>query len=279
MPDTIVIPLPERLLAVYAVATAQPVDSSALRSSGGVAVDVVPIDAAPLPAAALLRAMGADTETLARLGSATEAALVRSIGGPGMPPGSEMAAYATAQTLADVYDGVLIDTVIPRVVDSPRGVGENFRLSDWVVLPHSGGDDDLWFTTKGLARFGIPELQSRGVPESASNAWGAVLTGVAQVLTELIGAALREDATRAFVEVPAELGIRLRDIAAGYSDRSRSADDPGLDVSASVGVAWDPATHEGADSFLTVHPPEAVEEPVGSWVTGVVRTLFGASGG
>ncbi|HET7328790.1 MAG TPA: hypothetical protein VFJ14_16065 [Nocardioidaceae bacterium] len=279
MSDTIVIPVPERLLAVYAVATAEPVDSSALRSSGGVAVDVVPVDAAPLPAAALLRAMGASTEALAKLGSATEAALVRSIGGPGMPPGSEMAAYATAQALAEVYDGVLVDTVIPRVVDSPRGVGDDFRLADWVVLPHSATDDGLWFTTKGLVRFGMPELQSHCVPESASNAWGAVLTGVAQVLTEHLGAALREDPTRAFVELPAQLDLRLRDIAAGYSDRSRSADDPGLDVSASMCVVWDPAPQEGAESFLTVQPPRHTAEPATEWTTGVVRTLFGAAGG
>lgn len=271
------IPVPERLLAVYAVATAQPVDSAAVQSSGGVAVDVVPVDAAPLPAAALLRAMGASTESLAKLGSATEAALVRSIGGPSMPPGSEMAAYTTAQALADVYDGVLVDTVIPRIVETPRGVGDDFRLADWVVLPHSVTDDDLWFTTKGLARFGLPELQSRGVPESASNAWGAILTGAAQVLTTRLGAALEQDPARAFVEMPARFEISLRDIAAGYSDRSQSADDPDLDVSASVEVVWDPAPHEGADSFLTVQQPADNAQSTADWVAGVVRTVFGAA--
>lgn len=277
--ETVVLPIPERLLAVYAVATGRPVDSSATRSSGGVAIDVVPVDAAPLPPAALLRAMGASTEALAKLGSATEAVLVRSVGGPGMPPGSELAAYAAAQTLADVYDGVLIDTVIPRIVETPRGIGDDFRLADWVVLPHSAADDDgdLWFTTKGMARFGLPELQSRGVPESVSNAWGAVLTGVAQVLTQMVGEALAEDPERAFVELPARLDVRLRDIAAGYSDRSRSAEDPGLDVSAEIGLAWDPAPQEEADSFLTVQPPEGTAEPTSHWVAGVVHVLFGAA--
>lgn len=276
--ETVVLPIPERLLAVYAVATGRPVDSSATRSSGGVAIDVVPVDAAPLPPAALLRAMGASTEALAKLGSATEAVLVRSVGGPGMPPGSELAAYAAAQTLADVYEGVLIDTVIPRIVETPRGIGDDFRLADWVVLPHSTSDDgDLWFTTKGMARFGLPELQSRGVPESVSNAWGAVLTGVAQVLTQMVGEALAEDPERAFVELPARLDVRLRDIAAGYSDRSRSAEDPGLDVSTAIGLAWDPAPQEEADSFLTVQPPEGTTEPTSQWVAGVVHILFGAA--
>lgn len=276
--DTVVLPIPERLLAVYAVATREPVDSTATRSSGGVAIDVVPVDAAPLPAAALLRAMGASTEALAKLGSATEAVLVRSVGGPGMPPGSELTAYAAAQTLADVYDGVLIDTVIPRIVESPRGIGDEFRLADWVVLPHSTADDgDLWFTTKGMARFGLPELQSSGVPESVSNAWGAVLTGVAQVLTQLVGQALTEQPGRAFVELPARIDVSLRDVAAGYSDRSRSAEDPGLDVSAEIGLAWDPAPQAEADSFLTVQPPEDTTEPTPQWVTTVVRALFGAA--
>lgn len=277
--ETVVIPIPERLLAVYAVATREPVDSAATRSSGGVAIDVMPVDAAPLPPAALLRAMGASTEALATLGSADEAALVRSVGGPGMPPANEVAAYAAAQTLADVYDGVLIDTVIPRIVETPRGIGDDFRLADWVVLPHSSGaDGDLWFTTKGMTRFGLPELHSRGVPESASNAWGAVLTGVAQVLTRLVGEALTEDSGRAFVELPARLEVSLRDIAAGYSDRSRSAADPGLDVTAEIGLAWDPVPQEEADSFLAVQPPEDSTETK-DWVASTVRTLFGTADG
>jgi hypothetical protein len=274
--DTIVIPVPERLLAVYAVATDEPVEESVSHSSGGVAVDVVPVDAAPLPPAGLLRAMGARMATLARLGLATHAVLVRSVGTAGFPSAAELAAYAAAQTIADAYDGVLLDTVIPRVVETPREVEDQFRLSDWVVLPHSpDAEGGLWFTTKGLVRFGLPELQSHGIPESAANAWGAVLTGVAQVLCRRFGDALAENPAAAFVELPAVVQVSLRDIARGYSDRSRVEDDPRLDEPVELGVTWDPAPQDGAESFLTVHPPTA--EPVQPWVGQVVRRLFGTA--
>lgn len=273
MADTIVIPVPERLLAVYVVTTSSPPDELAEHSAGGVAIDVVPVDVAPLPPAALLRAMGASTEALAKLGSATQAVIVQSVGALGFPPDPEISAYVAAQAVADACDGTVVDTVIPRVVETSRDTGDGFRLSDWVVLPHSPEDDGrLWFTTKGLARFGLPELQSRGVPDGAGNAWGAVLTGVAQVLLEQLGAALAADATLAFVELPAVQRISLRDIAAGYSDRSRTADDATLDVEAEIGLAWDPAMHDGADSFLTVQAAPGADD---TWVADVVRTLFG----
>jgi hypothetical protein len=276
VPDTIVIPVPERLLAVYAVATEESVDESASHSGGGVAVDVVPLDVAPLPPASLLRAMGAGMATLARLGVATHAVLVRSVGTAGFPPAAELAAYAAAQTIADASGGVLVDTVIPRVVETPRSLDDPFRLSDWVVLPHSpDAEGRLWFTTKGLARFGLPELQSHGIPESAANAWGAVLTGVAHVLGRRFGEALANNPTAAFVELPARVQVSLRDIAMGYSDRSRAEEDPSLDEPIEVGVTWDPAPQDGAESFLTVHPP--TEEAVETWVAQVIRKLFGTA--
>lgn len=274
MADTIVIPVPERLLAVYAVVTADPPPDTALHSGQGLAIDVVPVEAAPLPASPLLRAMGADTPALAAYDSGTHAVLVRSVGSARFPPRHEFAAYASAHAIAEMCEGVVVDTLIPRIVTRARAVDERFRLADWVVLPHSMDQGLLWFTSKGMTRFGLPELQSHGIPEPLANAWGAVLTGVGQVLLRDHERALTDDPSAALREVPAQHTVSLRDIAAAYSDEARFGEDADLDVGQRFRVELDPSTSEASDTFLTVQAPEDFGGTTDQWAAQVVQALF-----
>jgi len=272
--DTIVIPVPERLLAVYAVVTPDPPADTALHSGQGLAIDVVPVDDAPLPPSPLLRAMGADAPALAAYDSGTHAVLVRSVGTAQFPPQHELAAYASAHAIAEMCEGVVVDTLIPRIVTRVRAVDAGFRLADWVVLPHSMETGGLWFTSKGMTRFGLPELQSHGIPEPLANAWGAVLTGIGQVLLRDHELAMTEDPGLALREAPAEQTVSLRDIASAYSDEARFGDDADLDVGEEFRIELDPSTSEAADSFLTVVPPSGFGGSTEHWAAQVVKTLF-----
>jgi hypothetical protein len=274
VPDTIVIPVPERLLAVYAVVTPDPPADTVLHSGQGLAIDVVPVDAAPLPPSPLLRAMGADAPTLAAYDSGTHAVLVRSVGNAQFPPQHEFAAYASAHAIAEMCEGVVVDTLIPRIVTRARAVDEGFRLADWVVLPHSLEAAGLWFTSKGMTRFGLPELQSHGVPEPLANAWGAVLTGIGQVLLSDHELAMAEDPGTALREAPAEQTVSLRDIASAYSDEARFGEDADLDVGQTFRIELDPSTSEAADSFLSVVPPAGFDGSTEQWAARVVKALF-----
>ncbi|MDQ4008577.1 MAG: hypothetical protein M3211_10820 [Actinomycetota bacterium] len=277
MADTIVIPVPERLLAVYAVVTTDPPGDTTLYSGQGLAIDVVPVEAAPLPPSPLLRAMGAEAASISAYDSATHAVLVRCVGGAQFPPQHELAAYATARAIAQMCDGLVVDTLIPRLVTRDRAVDEGFRLADWVVLPHSMDSEHgslLWFTSKGMTRFGLPELQSHGIPEPLANAWGAVLTGIGQVLLRDHGQALDADPTAALREMPAQHTVSLRDIAAAYSDEARFGEDTDLDAGQEFRVELDPATSEAADSFITVQPPDDFGGTTDQWAAEVVKALF-----
>ena len=278
MPDTIVIPVPERLLAVYAVVTPDPPADTTLHSGQGLAIDVVPVEAAPLPPSPLLRAMGADAPALAAYDSGTHAVLVRSVGTAQFPPQHELAAYASAHAIAEMCEGVVVDTLIPRIVTRVRAVDQGFRLADWVVLPHSMEPGGLWFTSKGMTRFGLPELQSHGIPESLANAWGAVLTGIGQVLLRDHELAMTGDPGTALREAPAEQTVSLRDIASAYSDEARFGDDADLDVGQEFRIELDPSTSESADSFLTVVPPAAFAGTPEQWAVQVVKALFTDAG-
>ena len=278
VPDTIVLPVPERLLAVYAVVTPDPPAETALYSGEGLAIDVVPVDDAPLPPSPLLRAMGADAPALAAYDSATHAVLVRAVGSAQFPPQHEFAAYASARAIAEMSEGVVVDTVIPRIVTRARAVDESFRLADWMVLPHSLEPPEqgglLWFTSKGMSRFGLPELQSHGIPEPLANAWGAVLTGIGLVLLRDHEQALAADPTTALREVPAQHSVSLRDIAAAYSDEARFGADSDLDTAREFRVELDPSTSEAADSFLTVQAPDHFGGTTDQWAAEVVKALF-----
>jgi hypothetical protein len=277
--DTIVLPVPERLLAVYAVVTSDPPAEAAQHSGQGLAIDVVLFDEAPLPPSPLLRAMGADAPALAAYDSGTHAVLVRAVGSAQFPPQHEFAAYATTRAIAEMCEGVVVDTVIPRLVTHARAVDESFRLADWMVLPHSLDEGLLWFTSKGMTRFGLPELQSHGIPEPLANAWGAVLTGIGLVLLRDHERALAADPAIALREVAAEHAVSLRDIAAAYSDEARFGEDHDLDAGQTFRIELDPSTSDTADSFLSVRPPVGFAGPTQQWAASVVRALFSDVGG
>jgi hypothetical protein len=277
--DTIVIPVPERLLAVYAVVTPDPPADTTVHSGQGLAIDVVPVEDAPLPPSPLLRAMGADAPALAAYDSGTHAVLVRSVGTAQFPPQHEFAAYASAHAIAEMCEGVVVDTLIPRIVTRARALDAGFRLADWVVLPHSLDQGRLWFTSKGMTRFGLPELQSHGIPEPLANAWGAVLTGIGQVLLRDHELAMTEDPSTALRETAAEHTVSLRDIASAYSDEARFGDDTDLDVGQQFRVELDPSASESADSFLTVRPPSDFDAGTEQWAAQVVKALFTDVGG
>jgi hypothetical protein len=272
--ETIVIPVPERLLAVYAVVTPDPPADTTVHSGQGLAIDVVPVEDAPLPPSPLLRAMGADAPALAAYDSGTHAVLVRSVGNAQFPPRHEFAAYASAHAIAEMCEGVVVDTLIPRIVTRARALDERFRLADWVVLPHSLDQNMLWFTSKGMTRFGLPELQSHGAPEALANAWGAVLTGIGEVLLRDHERALADDPATALREMPSHHTVSLRDIAAAYSDEAQFGRDADLDVGQEFRVELDPASTEAADSFLTVQPPESFGGTTDQWASQVVKALF-----
>jgi hypothetical protein len=127
-------------------------------------------------------------------------------------------------------------------------------------------------TTKGLGRFGLPELQVRNVPPQLGGAWTHVLNGVASRLLGTWLHALRDQAGSAFAQLPVLLEVREGDIARAY-------DAP---VTAGPAVAlrltFDPSPEDNADSFVSIQPPDDYPASAGEFMAGVHAALFGQSG-
>lgn len=200
-------------------------------------------NAPPVPPAGLLVARGATPEQIAALDDRPHAHAIVHEGPLDQALEAERRALAEAHDHALAHDGVVIDAIVPRVLDLPITISERTRASDWFVFEHT----ESVITTHGLSRFGLPELRNTQSSPELLPMYDAVLVGVAQ---------------RLLVEWPEQdpIGpatITMRDIAHGYGDASAGGGDPTLDRSVDVTLRHDVAA-EALDVVLHDDPAEAL---------------------
>jgi len=293
------VPVPESLSATYLIPT---VPGSAVEPAAALAglgdrinapvrdlarqmldsplltVQTRPISDFPKLPPDLLAAFGATGGQLERLRTATDLVVVQADYRPGWPPAHEWAARTVGAAIADTLGADVIDVFglqfldLPTALRSLPGADGRIRLVDWILVPYSPTDDGLWFTTKGLRRFGLLELQAQQVPARFVRAWGAIMTGAARRMLRIWTEALTEPDLPAFVQLPVQTPVTGHDIAVAYGNPDRH-DSAG---SALLRIDLDPATDPAADSFLTLLPPSDQAGPPGEYFTRVCTELFGA---
>ena len=297
MAENLILPVPEFLSAVYLVplplsartakdrAAAElsarltgPVSVAArmMLDAGETKVEAMPSSSLPPLPGPLQEYLGVARELVRAVAEASEFVVVRASYPPGWPPMHEWASRACAAVLASQAGVPLVDTATPKVLTAdaalrtlPGSEDASFRLADWMLVFQSAGLGGLWMTTKGLSRFGLPELQVRNVPPQLGDAWTHVLTGLASSLLGTWLNALRDRAEPAFAQLPAVLEVGEADIARAY-------DAPVTEGPAAlVRLTFDPSPHDGADSFLSVQPPDDYPASAGEFLAGVCATLFG----
>ena len=220
MAENLILPVPELISAVYLVPlplsaqaakdrataglsarVASPVAVAARMMLDGGALTVHAVSSSSLPPVPgpLQEYLGVARELVRTVAEASDFVAVRASGPPGWPPMHEWAGRACAAVLATQCGVPLVDTVIPEILAAdaalrtlPGTEDARFRLADWMSVFHSAGIGGLGMTTKGLGRFGLPELQARNVPPQLGQAWTRVLTGLA---SSLLGSWLKRCAT------------------------------------------------------------------------------------
>ena len=307
MAEDLILLVPEFISAVYLVPAALSAQAARDRATAGLSASMtspvgvaarmmldagaVTVEAAsssslpPLPGR-LQEYLGVAPELVQAVTGASEFIVVRAMGPPGWPPMHEWAGRACAAVLAGQAGVPLVDTGTPKVLAAdaalrtlPGTEGTGFRLADWMLVFQSPGSGGMWMTTKGLGRFGLPELQVRNVPPQLGNPWTRVLTGLASRLLGLWLNALRDRAEPAFAQLPAALEVSQADI-------DRAHDAPVTDAPVTEGpvtegpavavrLAFDPSPQDHADSFLSVQPPDDYPASAGEFLAGVCAALFG----
>ena len=66
----------------------------------------------------------------------------------------------------------------------------SLRAGDWIIVIASQDTGGDWLSTKGLGRFGLPELSTKNVPPHLAAPWTCVLNGLAQALLNHVGSQL-----------------------------------------------------------------------------------------
>ncbi len=297
MAENLILPVPELMSAVYllplslsaqaardrvtaglSARVAGPVGIAVrmMLDAGAVTVNAMSSSSLPPVPAPLQEYLGVAPELVRAVAEAGEFVVVRASCPPGWPPMHEWAGRACAAVLASQAGVPLVDTATPKVLAAdaamrtlPADGDAGFRLADWMLVFQSAGIGGLRMTTKGLGRFGLPELQVRNVPPQLGQAWTHVLTGLASTLLGTWLTALRDRAEPAFAQLPAALEVREADIARAY-------DAPGTEGPAvPVRLTFDPSPQDSADSFLSVQPPDDFPASAGEFLAGVCAALFG----
>lgn len=248
MGANLTLPVPETLYATYAVALPAPIaDPAALArdevvrrtapplrglvlgmlDSPMLTLDQRPASGFPPLPRDLLAAYGAAPPALDAVDSAAHLLAVRAAYRPGRPPAHEWSARAVAGVLGAARGAPVVDVLTPQILTPGRlqrslpGPDGSVRLTDWVLLPHTSGPDGCYLTTRGLARFGLRELQTDGVPPALVEPWGRLLNGLAHRLLDLWLNELPAGEQPLVVDIPEIVSVGLRDVAA-----AQGADDP-----------------------------------------------------
>lgn len=296
MADGLVLPVPEVLSALYLVPcplseqAAREETASAIEAhvpdplgtvarkmleAGAVSVTSVPASVLPPGLSALQRHLGVPEELTLGVAGATDFAAFSVSWPPGWPPVHEAVARACAAALAARTGVPLVDSFVPLVLDPVPAIaglpGANYeiRLADWVLTPGSHGDLGLRVTTKGLGRFGLPELQSHNVPPQLGRPWARLMLGLASRLLTLWIEVLHDRDGAAFAEVPSEIEVSEADVAEAYGG---NAEGSGRVL---LRLVFDPATDDHADSFLTVQPTAGSPSSVDEFISDACAALFG----
>lgn len=299
MAENLILPVPELLSAVYLVPAALdgadakkrtqaalptwvlgPVGTAARKmlEAGAIRVAAVPSSAIPSVPAELQEHLGVAPELVRIVTNADQFAAFSVTWPPGWPPVHESVGRAGAAALAADLGVPLVDTFVPMVlvpgpaIASLPDAAAQIKLSDWVLVFQSAGHQGLWMTTKGMGRFGLPELQLLNVPPQYGDLLTSLIRGIAARLLDLWLDVLRARDGSAFAHIPGKFEVGEADVASAYNVGPHGGG------SVPVRLIMDPATDDRTDSFLTIQPPDDYPASAGEYFAYACAEVFGDPG-
>jgi len=190
-----------------------------------------------------------------------------------IPPRAGMwSALSAALGIAEMLDGVVFDPDALRIVDrsaapgwfSPMGVVAAARH---IIVPFSVGESGLgWMTTRGLQKFGLPDLQLTEMPPNLDRL-SVLLNSVAQYLIDSgFKAALERHGEIDSLELDSEVAIEPQVVA-----RALARPDTGDGLrGVRVGLRFD---EDAQPPTLTIVRPSGVTLSQAEWLYSVVEAL------
>lgn len=247
---------------------------------GLLVLHVIPRAECPVPPEETLRAFGSDESALGRLRASTHMVLVSS---PDMikPPSFGLwSALAAAEAIVESLDGTVVDPAYPRILSDDE-LARDIPADGRIVIPHhirvlysSDARGLVWATTKGMGRFGLPELEMVDVPPNLPRMALPLVNGLASALID--SAREVEEADRRGRKVwlvGPEIRVDRERIAFAHgSDEGETPE--GVRGWTMVGLEHRPG-RRGSEAFLRVKPPRHHQGGQGVWLNDALGDLFG----
>lgn len=239
------------------------------------------LEDAPRPPIEMLENFGLGAEEKSRIERATHIEVFSS---PDllMPPAFGLwASMGAALAAARRWNGVVLDPHLPRVLPLDSDTGSEVPPDGKIRMPHhlrvltSTDERGLaWITTKGMSKFGLPELEIQDVPTDIAQSLWPLVNAMAALLRQLAITTATEDAKgKKVFEFGPELRIDCRQINEAMGDQP---------VEPAEGVrGWTTVRLEfrggrrGSDDFLRIVPPSYFREGQGVWLHSALSDLHG----
>lgn len=244
--------------------------------------EVGPRSMLPPPPPEMVNYMGLDELTERRLENATHVVAVFCPELPRAPFFGFWLVQAAARAIAERYAAAIFDPGMLKVLkvsEAEEGLPEDglLRVAKHMMVPQSRGNRGLlWTTTKGLGKFGLPELEIKNAPSDLSTQLMLMINGVAgYLIKQLWEQSMAEAPGKLTLQIEREPSITLQDVARAFGEEPTNIYDNALGQTR-VRLEYHRG-RRGEDSFLTILPPSASREKAGQWLHGATADLFGST--
>lgn len=215
-----------------------------------------------------LAMFGARSEQLIKLENSTHVCLVSDFAAD--DTGFWNALAACHAVMEKTVDAVCFDPVRLSLRD-PAPVSGWVKISDHIIVPFSVQEDGLgWMTSKGMSKFGLPELEFTGVPPALANDLIDVMNGLAGYLVR------KSRDGRGSLELPAVLDFPVRELIESLKEPGAEASPDDLGgFRTRLGLTYSDPVDEDMPPFLTVHPPADFDHSQENWYYQILEDLWG----
>lgn len=238
-------------------------------------VEVWPKERIPSELLSLLEYTGSTAEEMKTVREAKKFIVIHAVGRPGWPPAHEFGIRTAAASLALELKSTVLDLYMPAFVhldqafDTLPPKEDPPKLSSWLKVLTSSGEKGIWLTSRGLARVGLPELQSIDVPPQIENSLTYVMTGLAWKIIKTTQVELHQDTKELYLSAVIEVTDKDIDEAFGKKVTTKT------DTAASFHLRMKKGS-DGAD-YLTIVKPGGDMRTNGVYLADQMRQLMGAS--
>jgi hypothetical protein len=238
----------------------------------------------PMPPIEMLRAMGVGELEERRVTSATHLVMLASSGLVQHPWFALHATRGAALGIAAGLGGVVYDAQTSQVLgttlfeETIPGDGR-LELTKQIVIPFStDARGEGWMTTKGMDKFGLPNLQIKNVPPGIAGTLMSAMNGVASRLIDITAreaAGRKEPLTR--LRVGPEIRVGVEDIVHAHGKDADASDvsEEGVRGWTTVRLTKE-RSWRGSEPMLTIGPPTPGGTKTASWLYVMLEDLFGS---